>query len=359
MITQIAEQLSMDQTKLRIQNMYKEGNICFANGVLNDWYVPEMFETIICVDYAEKKREIEKFNETNVWKKRGIAVIPMRYGVAFGPAFLNQGAASCMIYTDGSVLIHAGGIEMGQGLNTKLIHIAANTLQIDESQIYICETSTSTIPNAVPSAASASTDLIGVAVMKACEILAERLRPYRTQMPDENLAKWANCAFMDRVSLVAHGFQKTPNIDYDYEANTGTLYPYFTQGVASSIVELDVLTGDHTILRSDVLMDVGRSINYAVDVGQVEGAFVQGIGLFTIEDVLHGSASGGLATRGPGSYKIPTAECIPQEFNVKFLKNKEYKNLNNLKKSKGIGEPPLLLAFSVFLALRDAVMSAR
>ena len=198
-----------------------------------------------------------------------------------------------------------------------------------------------------------------MAVQVACEKLAERLKPYREKNPAGTMSDWAAAAFNDRVGLSATGFYKTPNIDYDKSTNTGNPYPYFTNGLSASIVELDLMTGDHTILRSDVFMDLGRSINYSVDVGQVEGAFVQGIGLFTIEDLLHVSASGALATKGPGAYKIPTSADIPQEFNVKFLKDKEYKNLNNVKKSKGIGEPPLQLAFSVFLALRNAVYYAR
>lgn len=250
MINEVAEKLHIDPTRLRIQNMYKEGDRCLINGILNDWYVPEMFENILTsIDYNRIQLEIAKFNERNVWKKRGLALIPMKYGIAVSVKHLNQGAALCHIYTDGSVLLYAGGIEMGQGLNTKLIHIAANALQIDEDQIFISETSTSAIPNSIQTAASSSTDLLGMAVLRACETLFERLRPYREQKPDANLAEWARMAFHDRVSLSANGFYKTPNIDYDKETNTGTLYPYFTQGVAASIVELDVLTGDHVVLR--------------------------------------------------------------------------------------------------------------
>lgn len=340
--------------------MYKEGDISIYDYPLNDWHMQEMFAKMMHdFDYETKRKEVEKFNAENVWKKRGLAIVPSKYGLGFGLKFLEQGAALVHIYTDGSVLIHTAGVEIGQGLNTKLIHLAANALRTPESQIYISETSTNTVPNGVPTAASLSTDLQGGAVLNACSILWDRLKPYRESNPNGKLVEWANAAFLDRVSLSATGFFKTSSSAYDRKTKKGTEYGYTTNGVAISMVELDVLTGDHTILRSDILMDLGKSINYSIDVGQVEGAFVHGIGLYTIEDLLHVSVNGAMATKGPGAYKIPTAEDIPQEFNVKFLKDKEYKHLENEKKWKGIGEPPLQLAFSVFLALRDAVVSAR
>lgn len=360
MITEVAEKLGMDENKLRMQNFFKENDLCIFNSAVTDWHVPEMFTQMLAdVDFEARRREIDKFNESNVWKKRGMSILPSKFWLSFGLKFMNQGAALVSIYTDGTVLVNTAGVEMGQGLNTKLIHLAANALRIPESQIYISETSTSNVPNGLPSAASVTTDLQGGAVLNACEILWERLKPYYEAKPNGTLADWAHAAFFDRVSLSATGFYKTPNINYDAEKNIGNIFNYMTNGVAVSIVELDVLTGDHTILRSDIIMDLGKSINYSIDLGQVEGAFVQGIGLYTLEDVLHVSATGAMATKGPGAYKIPTAQDIPQEFNVKFLKDKEYPNLNNLKKSKGIGEPPLQLAFTVFMALRDAVISAR
>lgn len=360
MITEVADALGLDQAAIRRQNMFHTNDVSIVNSLINDWYLPEMFdETLEKFEYARKRAEIDEFNARNVWKKRGMAIVPSRYAIGFSFKHMNQGAALCHVYTDGSVLVHTGGIEMGQGLFTKLTHIAANALDIDESRIYINETSTNTIPNGAPSAASVSTDIQGMAVLDACQQLAHRLRPYREMNPSGDLADWATAAHLDRVSLAATGFYKTPHIDYDRTLNTGNQYAYYTNGLAVSVCELDVLTGDHTVLRADVYMDLGKSINYSIDVGQVEGAFVQGMGLFTIEDLLYVSRSGALATKGPGAYKIPTVHDIPQEFNVKFLKDKEYANLNNLKKSKGIGEPPLQLAFSVFLALRDAVTYAR
>lgn len=359
MITEVAERLGIDQAEFRLRNMYKQNDNSIYNTILADWHMQEMFtQAINDFDFYSKRNEIERFNADNKWKKRGLAIVPSNFKLGFSLKIYEQGSALVHIYTDGSVLIHTGGVEMGQGLNTKLIHLAANALEIPETQIYINETSTNTIPNAVATAASIATDLQGGALLNACEILLDRLRSFKESNPSGTLADWASAAFLSRVSLSATGFYKT-NSMYDKETKTGTMFNYTTTGVAISMVELDVLTGDHTILRSDIIMDIGKSINYSVDVGQVEGAFVQGIGLFTCENLLHLSTSGALASKGPGTYKIPTAEDIPQEFNVKFLKDKEYKRLENAKKWKGVGEPPLQLAFSVFLALRDAVIYAR
>jgi xanthine dehydrogenase/oxidase len=198
-----------------------------------------------------------------------------------------------------------------------------------------------------------------MAVKNACQILYERLLQYREKNPNASIKEWARSAYMDRVNLSANGFYKTPDITYDYKNNTGRLFAYFTTGVAMSSVELDVLTGDHTILRSDIYMDIGNSINYSIDIGQIEGAFLQGIGWCTLEEILISSDNGASLTRGPGTYKIPGFRDIPQEFNIKILRDREYKNLKTIKSSKGVGEPPLFLGASVFFALRDAVIAAR
>lgn len=240
-----------------------------------------------------------------------------------------------------------------------MIQIAASTLETPMEQIYISETSTDKVPNGSATAASVGSDLNGMAVMNACLELKERLKPYKEKNPNGTLANWAVAAYFDRVNLSANGFYKTPGLDYDWETNTGRLYFYHTTGVAVSIVELDTLTGDHTPLKTDIIMDIGNSINYSIDIGQIEGAFIQGLGWCTIEETLVLTTNGGLFTRGPGNYKIPTFRDIPVEFNVKILRDKQYKHLKTVKSSKGIGEPPLFLCSSVFFALRDAVVYAR
>ncbi len=360
MISEAADKLNIHVDEIREKNMYKENELTHYNLPVEDWYIPDMWQDIQeYTNYKQQREEIDEFNRTNRWKKRGIALIPTKYPVAFSQTYMNQASALVHIHTDGSVLLTHAGIEMGQGLHTKMVQVAANALKISPDKIYISETSTDKIANGSASAASASTDLNGMAVLNACTELYERLAPYREKKPDGNLADWASAAYLDRVSLSAIGFYKTDNLTYDIASNTGRFFPYFTSGIAISSVELDTLTGDHTIIRSDIYMDIGHSINYAIDIGQIEGAFIQGVGWCTIEELLLQSSNGCSITRGPGNYKIPSFRDIPQQFNVKILRDKEYKHLKTIKSSKGVGEPPLFLGASVFFALRDAVVAAR
>jgi xanthine dehydrogenase/oxidase len=263
------------------------------------------------------------------------------------------------IYTDGTVLVSIHGVEMGQGLHTKVAQLAANQLGISMECVYVSETSTEKNPNGSPTAGSVSSDLYGMAVFDACKILNERLKPYRDANPNATVKEIVMNAYLDRVNLSAIGFYKNTDIGFDWHSKQGKIYHYFTLGVALSIVELDVLTGDHTVLRTDIIMDIGQSINFAIDVGQIEGAFVQGLGLFTLEESLHQTSDGSVFTRGPGNYKIPAFRNVPVNFNIKILRDKDYKALSTIKSSKGIGEPPLFLASSVFFALRDAISYAR
>ena len=302
MISEVAERLNMNVNEIREKNMYKENDLTHFNMPIEDWYVPFMWQHIQeYTNFSEQRKHIDMFNSENKWKKRGISIIPTKFPIAFSQTFMNQAAALVHIHTDGSVLVSHCGIEMGQGLHTKMVQIAANTLNITPDLIYISETSTDKVVNGSPSAASVSTDLNGMAVKNACEQLFERISPYRQKNPKGTMANWAMAAYMDRVNLSANGFFKTENLTYDFATNSGRYFPYFTSGVAISSVELDVLTGDHTILRSDIYMDIGNSINYAIDVGQIEGAFVQGIGWCTIEELMLHSVSGNSLTRGPGT----------------------------------------------------------
>jgi len=226
--------------------------------------------------------------------------------------------------------------------------------------VFISETATNTVANASSTAASASSDLNGYAIFNACEQLNERLKPYRDKFgPNATMKQMAHAAYFDRVNLSANGFYKTPEIGYTWGPNTGLMFFYFTQGAALSEVEIDALTGDWTCLRTDIKMDIGRSINPAIDYGQIEGAFIQGQGLFTTEEMLWSHNTGQISTKGPGAYKIPGFRDIPQEFNVSFLKDVEWKNLHTIQRSKGVGEPPLFMGASVFFAIRDALKSAR
>ncbi|KAI6853413.1 hypothetical protein KC350_g56 [Hortaea werneckii] len=249
---------------------------------------------------------------------------------------------------------------MGQGLHTKMTMIAAEALGVPSDQVYISETATNTVANTSSTAASASSDLNGYAIWNACSQINERLAPYREKLgPDATMKQLAHAAYFDRVNLSANGFYATPDIGYVWGANTGQMFFYFTQGVAAAEVEIDTLTGDWTCRRADIKMDVGRSINPAIDYGQIEGAFVQGMGLFTIEESLWHRASGQIFTRGPGAYKIPGFRDIPQEFNVSLLKDVNWENLRTIQRSRGVGEPPLFMGSSVFFAIRDALKAAR
>lgn len=249
---------------------------------------------------------------------------------------------------------------MGQGLHTKMTMIAAQALGVPLSDVFISETATNTVANTSSTAASASSDLNGYAIFNACEQLNERLKPYREKLgKDAKMKELVHAAYFDRVNLSANGFYKTPDIGYVWGPNTGQMFYYFTQGVAAAEIEIDTLTGDWTCLRVDIKMDVGRSINPAIDYGQIEGAFVQGQGLFTTEESLWHRASGQLFTKGPGTYKIPGFRDIPQVMNISLLKDVEWENLRTIQRSRGVGEPPLFMGSVVFFAIRDALKAAR
>ncbi|KAL1959530.1 hypothetical protein VTO42DRAFT_1975 [Malbranchea cinnamomea] len=359
-VSETADRLNIPVEKIREINMYKPREKTHFNQELKDWHVPLMYKQLLEEsDYNARQKAVEEYNRTHKWSKRGMAIIPTKFGISFTATFLNQAGALVHIYRDGSVLVAHGGTEMGQGLHTKITMIAAEALGIPQSDVFISETATNTVANTSPTAASASSDLNGYAVYNACKQLNERLQPYREKMPGASLKELANAAYFDRVNLSANGFYKTPDIGYKWGENTGQMFYYFTQGVTAAEVQIDTLTGDWTPLRADIKMDVGRSINPAIDYGQIEGAFIQGQGLFTTEESLWHRASGQLFTRGPGTYKIPGFRDIPQIFNVSLLKDVEWEDLRTIQRSRGVGEPPLFMGSAVFFAIRDALKAAR
>ncbi|KAI4613100.1 hypothetical protein J4E83_007511 [Alternaria metachromatica] len=368
----IAEGLGMDVDELRLKNLYKPGqHTPFFQKIDEDWHVPMLLHQLSkSADYENRKAAIKDFNSKNRWRKRGICLVPSKFGLSFATALhLNQAGAYIKIYHDGSVLLHHGGTEMGQGLYTKMCQIAAQELGTPLDAIYTQDSQTYQIANASPTAASSGSDLNGMAVKNACDQINERLRPYREKLgKDAPLKALAHAAYVDRVNLAANGFWKMPKVGYTWgDTNLDTVKPmyyYWTQGACCSEVELDLLTGDHTVLRADIMMDVGNSINPAIDYGQIEGAFIQGQGLFTIEETLW-TRNGQLFTRGPGTYKIPGFSDIPQVFNASMLRHDNdgnplsWNHLRSVQSSKGIGEPPLFLGSTVFFALREAVLAAR
>lgn len=220
--------------------------------------------------FDERKAQIEEFNRKNRWRKRGIAMVPTKFGIAFTALFLNQAGALIHIYADGSVLLSHGGTEMGQGLHTKMIQCASKALGVPIDRIHVAETGTDKVPNTSATAASAGSDLNGMAVIDACSKLSERLAPYKEKYPNETWDQWINKAYFDRVSLSSTGFYSTPDIGYDINTNQGMAFNYFTYAAACSEVEIDCLTGDHQVLSTNIVMDLGSSLNPAIDIGKMK-----------------------------------------------------------------------------------------
>nr|XP_045608332.1 xanthine dehydrogenase/oxidase-like isoform X2 [Procambarus clarkii] len=357
-VSRVAAFLKLDAVQVREKNLYKSGDTTHFTQVLERCTVGRCWrEVLLQANYQSRAAEIDHFNRENKYKKRGLAVVPVKFGISFTATCLNQAGALVMVYTDGSVLLSHGGTEMGQGLHTKMVQVASRVLQLPVEEIYIAETATDKVPNTSPTAASASSDLNGMAVLEACSKIMERLKPYIDQNPEGAWRDWINAAYVDRVSLFATGFFKTPDIvSFNFETGEGRPFSYFSYGAAATEVEVDCLTGDHAVRRTDIVMDVGESLNPAIDIGQVEGAFMQGVGLFTLEELCY-SPEGVLLTRGPGMYKIPGFQDIPREFNVSLLRGAP--NPRAVFSSKGVGEPPLFLAASVFHGIKQAVAAAR
>uniref|UniRef100_A0A3Q2NPW5 Xanthine dehydrogenase n=1 Tax=Fundulus heteroclitus TaxID=8078 RepID=A0A3Q2NPW5_FUNHE len=349
-ITDVAH-LCLFILQVRRLNLYLEGESTPYNQILHGVTLDRCWDECLSrSEYERRRAAADLFNRQNRWTKRGLAVVPTKFGIAFTATFLNQAGALVHIYRDGSVLLTHGGTEMGQGLHTKMVQVASRVLGIPCARIYVSETSTNTVANTSPTAASASSDLNGAAVLNACQTLLKRLEPYRTQNPKGSWEDWV------RASRVSSLSPRTPDLGYDFDTNSGRVFNYYSYGVACSEVEIDCLTGTHKNLSTTIVMDVGHSLNPAIDVGQVEGGFMQGLGLFTLEE-LHYSPRGVLLTRGPGSYKIPAFGDIPTQLTVSLLRDAP--NDKAIFASKAVGEPPLFLASSVFYAIKDAVRAAR
>ncbi|KAI0219543.1 Xanthine dehydrogenase/oxidase [Lamellibrachia satsuma] len=326
-----AQALGVSSDKFRLMNMYTEGDLTHYNQPLTNCNLSRCWEDVMRQSNYEQRQ-----NDINVFNRHSGALLH--------------------VYTDGSVLLAHGGVEIGQGLNTKMIQIASRVLKIPMSKIHVSEYSSDKVPNAPPTAGSMSSDLNGMAVLHACEVIMERLQPYIVKDPSGSWEDWVNAAYMDRVSLSTTGFYKTPMSDYDWQTNSGERFNYFSYGVAVSEVQIDTLTGDHVVLRTDIVMDVGQSLNPAIDIGQIEGAFILGYGLFVLEEVRR-SPTGVVYTDGMSTYKIPSFTDIPVQLNVSLLKGAS--NPRAVYSSKAIGEPPLFLAASVFFAIRHAIAAAR
>ncbi|XP_022085904.1 xanthine dehydrogenase/oxidase-like [Acanthaster planci] len=356
-MSEIAGRYGLSELKLRERHFYTEGDENFLGQELKNWNLGRCWKKCLTKsDYEKRRRDVDQFNNENRWRKRGIAATPTKFGISFAFTTLNQAGALVHIYTDGTVLISHSGVEMGQGLHTKMIQVASRALRIPQEKIHIMDTDSSKVPNTSPTAASVGSDLNGMAIKTACETVLHNLEPFMRDNPKGTWEDWVKAAYLNRVSLSTTGFYSGPDLKFDRQTGRGKRFSYFCCGTAVSEVEIDCLTGDHQVLRTDIVMDVGDSINPAIDIGQIEGAFVQGYGMFVLEDY-RVTPTGHLLTKGPGFYKIPACGDIPAEFNVSLLTRAP--NPFNVCSSKAIGEPPFFLAASVFFAIKDAIQSAR
>ncbi|KAJ3046276.1 hypothetical protein HDV00_000089 [Rhizophlyctis rosea] len=357
-INHIATYLKKPVEDVMRLNFYKCDQLTHFNQPMENVYLDRMWEdTLRTSDFEQRKVEVAQFNEKHKYRKRGIAAMPTKFGLSFTARWLNQAGALVLVYVDGSVLITHGGTEMGQGLHTKMVQVAAHAFGIPLSEVHLSETSTDKVPNTSATAASVSSDMNGAAVLDACNQINERLKPYREAEPQLTWEELIEKAYKDRVNLAANGFYKTPDLGYDWATNKGRMYNYFTYGAAVAEVEVDALTGDHVVRRADIVMDIGKSLNPAIDIGQIEGAFTQGMGWSTIEEPLVSPSTGFLFTRGPGAYKIPGFRDVPTDLRVRFVKGAT--NPRAIHSSKAVGEPPLFLGASVFFAIKQAIYAAR
>ncbi|GAB6020637.1 hypothetical protein CHUAL_003308 [Chamberlinius hualienensis] len=372
----VALTLGKDPAEVRELNLVQEGQQTPYKQVVEHCTMKRCWDECSKMsNYWGRRKDVEEWNRNNRWRKRGLAIIPTKFAVSFDIKFLNQAGALVHVYRDGSVLISHSGVEMGQGLHTKMIQVASRALGIPTSKIHISETSTDKVPNTSATAASVGSDLNGMAIIDACNKIKHRLEPVITANPKGTWEQWITKAYLETISLSAAGYYAVNDISgFNFEKQTGKPFLYFSFGVACSEVEIDCLTGDHhvnikfklftylvfivfsQILRTDIVMDVGESLNPTIDVGQIEGAFIQGYGLFTMEEHRY-SPDGFLFTRGPGMYKIPSFSDVPNEFNVALLKGSP--NIRAVYSSKAVGEPPLFLSAAVYFAIKDAIKSAR
>ncbi|KAM5280464.1 aldehyde oxidase-like [Ctenodactylus gundi] len=356
-ITAVAARCGLPPEKVRAINMYKGVDQTPYRQDLDASRLSQCWtECLAQSAYTLRRAAVDKFNANNFWRKRGLAMVPLKFPVGVGSVAFGQAAALVHVYLDGSALVTHGGIEMGQGVHTKMIQVVSRELKMPMSNVHLRGTSTETVPNTNPSGGSVVADLNGLAVKDACQTLLRRLEPVISRNPRGTWKDWAQAAFDQSISLSATGYFRGYESNIDWEKGEGQPFEYFVYGAACSEVEVDCLTGGHQNIRTDIVMDVGYSINPALDIGQVEGAFIQGLGLYTMEELKY-SASGVLRTRGPSQYQIPAVCDVPTELHVSFLPPTE--NSSTLYSSKGLGESGVFLGCSVFFALQDAVGAAR
>jgi xanthine dehydrogenase large subunit len=381
-IDSIAHDLNLDPLDVRRRNFYAHKDDASPDRratpyhmSVDDCIIQDIVnELVVSSDYVKRRAAIRAWNTANPVLKRGIALTPVKFGISFTKTFLNQAGALVHVYSDGSIALNHGGTEMGQGLFIKVAQVVAETFQVDLERIKMMATNTGKVPNTSATAASSGADLNGMASRNAAETIKQRLLAFliaRHGVPADAIAFKPNRvrvgtdeftfddvirdAYMARVSLSATGFYATPKVNWDREAARGHPFYYFSYGAAVSEVAIDTLTGENRILRVDILHDVGRSLNPAIDLGQIEGGFVQGAGWLTTEELVWDD-QGRLKTHAPSTYKIPVASDRAPDMRIALFARGENTE-DTIYKSKAVGEPPLMLGISVLMALSDAVAS--
>ncbi|MFM7424510.1 MAG: xanthine dehydrogenase molybdopterin binding subunit [Elainella sp.] len=378
-VDRIARVLKLPPHEVRERNFYRgEGETStthYGQEIVDNRILRVWDEVKTRANFGERWQAVEQFNQGSAYKKRGLAITPVKFGISFNKVQYNQAGALVLIYTDGSIQLNHGGTEMGQGLHTKMLQVAARALGVGLERIRIMHTSTDKVPNSSATAASSGSDLNGQAVKDACETLRQRLATVAVRMlnldaPEDMVFAddWIYCrtypslripftevvqqAYGERISLSATGFYRTPNIFWDPKLGRGRPFYYFSYGAAVSEVEVDGFTGTFKLRQVDIVHDVGESLNPLVDRGQIEGAFVQGMGWMTMEELVW-DTEGRLRTFAPSTYKIPTVSEIPEQFTIHLLERAAQDGV--IYGSKAIGEPPFMLAMSVREAIRAAV----
>ena len=378
-VDEIARNLGRDPLDIRKLNFYgrndEEGrNVTQYGQKIVDNVIHELVaELEASSEYRQRRAAVEAFNAGSPVLKKGLALTPVKFGIAFNVTHFNQAGALVHVYTDGSVLVNHGGTEMGQGINTKVAQVVAHELGIPLELVRVSATDTSKVANTSATAASTGADLNGKAAQDAAHTIRRRLAEFfaklhggdakavvfaagAVHLGEHSMAfgDLAQKAYLSRVQLWSDGFYATPGLHWDPKTMTGHPFSYFAYGASVSEVVVDTFTGEWKLLRADALYDAGQSLNPALDIGQVEGAFIQGMGWLTTEE-LWWNKDGKLMTHAPSTYKIPGVSDCPQDFRVKLFKNRNVED--SIHRSKAVGEPPLLLPFSVFFAIRDAIAS--
>ena len=377
----IARTLGLDPLAVRQRNYY-DPDLAAGRAtthyqmVVEDNILHPMTERLVQQsNYHARRAAIHAWNAQNSVLQRGLAITPVKFGISFTATLFNQAGALVHVYTDGSVQVNHGGTEMGQGLNTKVAQIVADELGVPLSQVQVTASDTSKVPNASATAASSGTDLNGRAAQYAAQKVRSNLAAFvagldacgagavgfahgkiHTPQGSRDFREVVKAAYANRIQLWSDGFYRTPKIHYDKTTLTGRPFYYFAYGLACTEVAIDTLTGESRVLAIDVLYDAGKSINPAIDIGQVEGGFVQGMGWLTTEQLVWND-KGALTTHAPSTYKIPATGDIPAHFDVQLYEQPNFED--NVGGSKAVGEPPFMLAISVFEALRDAIAQAR